>query len=239
MAKVNYIVALYPGERRSYEAGVNSPVFDFLKKHFQFLESKPEHISAATFALSSTNDTEVDQKLISMVDDFKKRNKLKCFCYLVKNEYASYGAWNKAILKNSEYKNFTHSFLIEDDYIPVQSDFIDFFLKALNKEKHHKFAASLYTDNHASISNGLLDNSIIPTVLKDNSNIFFLEKSATATGFWSGGYFEYVQKTYLDFIKKHGSITDICDIAHTIFYKTGRYIKYGNIDKKVLIEPLN
>ena len=77
MAKVNYIVALYPGERRLYEGGVNSPVFDFLKKHFQFLESKPEHISAATFALSSTNDTEVDQKLISMVDDFKKRNKLK------------------------------------------------------------------------------------------------------------------------------------------------------------------
>ena len=242
--EINYIVALYGGNRRWYSGGQKSPVLDFLKKHIAFLESNPKHITAATFAISRAGRREQDvlhdDRLISAIDDFKKRTRLKCFCYLQKNEFASYGAWNKAILRDGQYKNFTHSFLIEDDYIPCRLDFIDFFLQALGSEGYNAFAASqiasVVIDNnpviHAAISNGLLDNSIIPTVLKDNSNLFLLKE--IPKDHWS-----LTQRTYLDFIKNHANISDISKLGNTIFFKRNKYFTYGSANKPTLIQPLN
>lgn len=217
---VNYIISVYAGNRRGYD---KTPVMDFLEKHFQFLESKPDNISGFTFVINKSIN---DKEFIKIINDFIKKSELKGKLIVRENLHGSYGAWEEAILDT--YNNYTYSFLIEDDYIPCRIDFVNFFLK---KIKNKGYVASLYEYEHASISNGLLDNSVVGPTLKEHNKLFQLQNNKK-------GYGDLInsQRNFLNLL--NCKFDDITDIGYTIFNKNGKKMTFKKSNLPLLIEPI-
>lgn len=224
MISVNYIVVFYSGKRRSYPNG--TPVINFLNEHIKYIETQPKNINACSFIINK-GELDIDNRLIDIINDFSLRSNIPVNLLVRDNIYGSYGAWEDTIINS--YKNFTHSFLIEDDYISNVNDIITPFLEEMNLG-NAKFTASLYKNNCASISNGLLDNSIVEDTIKKYSKLFMLEKDKEYGGFGS------CQLTFLKFID--GKFNDITDKYNTIFLDLNKEIVYGNPKGITLIKPI-
>jgi hypothetical protein len=216
---VNYIVSVYAGNRRGYK---ETPVMNFLEKHFNFLENKPNSISGFTFVINKSGN---DQEFIEIINKFIEKSELKGKLIVRENLHGSYGAWENAILET--YNDYTYSFMIEDDYIPSRVDFVDFFIK---KIKNHCYVSSLWQKNHSSISNSLLDNSIVKNIFDKHNRLFYL---------YGDNSYNYLTECQLNFTNLlECNITDITDIGYTIFNSFGRKIPYKNSSLPLLIEPI-
>ena len=90
---VNYIVAVYTGKRRGYLGHL--PINEFLEKHFNFLEKKPNHISGFTFII---NKSENDEECIKNINNFIEKSNLTGKLIVRENLHGSYGAWERGVL---------------------------------------------------------------------------------------------------------------------------------------------
>lgn len=220
METTNYIIAFYGGSRRHY--GKYSPIQKFLDKHIEFLKASPKGITHATFVFNESDHPEEESILLNLQDlvlpipyDVATRG----------NSGLSYGAWGDVIQKTKD--KFTYSFLIEDDYIPVQSDFLDFFKSKITEKS--VFISSLFRDDHAAIANGLFINK-----LANSDNVF---DNVTGEGYQAG----YVaQKSFLSFYQSQDfTFPDITDIGYTEFRDDNKIINlYGDTSKPLLIQPI-
>ena len=218
---VNYIVAVYAGKRRGY--GEILPINKFLEKHFKFLEKKPNHISGFTFII---NKSENDEEYIKTINNFISKSNLTGKVIVRENLHGSYGAWEKGILET--HTDYLYSFLIEDDYIPSRVDFLDFFI---SKIKTNCYVSSFWNNNHASISNGLLDNHIVKSTVNKHGKLFQLQKDKKY------GSFLTCQLTFLNLLDCE--FTDITDVGHTIYREPSKNkLHYVNVDLPLLIEPI-
>lgn len=222
MVNINYVVTVYGGQRRSYP---KTPVKLFVNKHIEFLLTKPKNFGGFTFVINKSDN---DIEIINMINDFINISPLNGELIVRDNYNASYGAWEEAILNS--YKNYTHSFLIEDDYLPVNETFIDYFLS--KDIDNTSFIASLMRNNHASISNGLLNHNVIEPTVNKHGRLFKLQldnKQKTI-------YLLADQTSYLDLID--GEIRDITNEASTIFNEVGKMITYTNPNLPIIIKPI-
>jgi hypothetical protein len=223
MTSINYVVAFYTGKRRSYPNGV--PALTYLKEHIDYLTTA-KNITGCTFIINKGNSV-MDNQLVSEINDFKKVSKLPVKLIVRENIYGSYGAWEQAITET--YKDYTHSFLIEDDYIPNIDDIITPFLNKMNSEDAN-YTASYFNNGHASISNGLLNNSIVENTINKHGRLFQLQKDKCYAGFGS------CQVTFLKLIEP--KFNDITDRYNTIFLEVRRDLVYGNKNGITLIKPI-
>lgn len=222
MVSINYMVAVYGGSRRTYK---KTPVKLFIEKHIEFLLTKPKFFDGFTFII---NDSGNDKEIISMINDLIGKSELKGKLIVRDNFNASYGAWQHGIMET--YKDYTHTFLIEDDYLPTNQDFIDFFLR--KDIENTRFIASYLNNSHASISNGLLNNKVVEPTVEKYGNLFNLQTDDKSTTI----YLMADQTSFLDFIS--GEIRDITDEAATIFNNVGRLIVYTNPNLPIIIKPI-
>lgn len=199
---VNYIVALYCGVRRT---GGKTQFKKFLNEHIKYLSNEPENISGFTFVINES-DIEDDKYCIDTINEFIEKSNLKGNLFVRKNTYGSYGAWEKGIIET--YKDYDYSFLIEDDYIPNLKNTISFFLQ---KIENHSFVASYWNNDHASISNGVLDNAVVKPTIDKHNRLFQLQTDNKY------GRFLSCQLTFLNLIDC--KFTDITDIGHTEFQR--------------------
>jgi|694.fasta_scaffold59843_3 hypothetical protein len=222
--KVNYIVAFYGGKRRHY--GDKTPIDKFIDSHINYLSSYPKHVTDFTFVFSES-DNKNEKNSIKICEDFIKNSQLNGNIIIRENKAGSYGSWNDAIIKY--YKNTTHSFLIEDDYIPCRLDFLDFFLKKDSTDV--SFVASYCNNNHASIANGLISTKKIEeTLLKYNTVFHIMDDVTYGTGLYQN------QVCFLNNIKGH--CVDITDIGHTLFFSGESIIPYLDENTPKLLEPI-
>jgi hypothetical protein len=219
---INYIVAVYGGKRRAYQ---QTPINTFISKQIEFLSKTPKFISGFTFVINKSSN---DDEIISIINNFINESSLKGDLIIRDNKNASYGGWEEAILKT--YKDFDYSFLIEDDYLPVDENFIDYFL---NKDiENTSFVASLMRNNHASISNGLLNNKVVDLTIEKHGKLFEL-------GDDNGKKTIYLladQTKFLELIP--GTIRDITNEASTIFNNVGKMIVYNDPKLPIIIKPI-
>ena len=125
--RVNYIVANYIGPLRTYshyqELFSNDPLY-FFRKHLEFLSTiDSSNEVVATFVFNDDIDLKTRYELESV-------NISNVEIVFRKNAGFSYGIWNDTIIKNFN-KDFDYFFLIEDDYLPCQVDFLDPFIKRI------------------------------------------------------------------------------------------------------------
>jgi hypothetical protein len=221
---VNYIVAVYGGKRRAYSNF--APIELFIDTHISFLDKKPKYISSITFVFNKS-DNPKEGELINKCEEYIQLSGYGGCVIVRDNICGSYGAWNDALIES--HSKSTHSFLIEDDYIPADINFIEYFLK---KDKPNvSFVASYFHDSHASISNGLINNTRVLETLNNKGSLFRL----IGDNEYGGGLY-HTQYQYLRDIE--GEITDITDIGYTVFYTPEKNINYTNDSLTKLIEPI-
>lgn len=219
MATVNYVVALYGGKRRHYHL---TPILDFAKKQVEFLKQKPKHITQVSFVFNESDNPE-DQAAIEYLSNINLP--IPHSIRIRENTGFSYGAWNAVI--NSTKNDFDYTFLIEDDYIPTKTDFIDYFLSKIKDDTI--YVCCLYRSDHAALASGLFINkhAFTPAFkLIDNNS-------------YSYGAYEN-QIHFLRLYQNEGfKIEDITDIAHTEFLNVTRQsILYGDQSKPFIMGPI-
>lgn len=215
---VNYIVACYAGARRHY--GDKTPIVELVTKQLQFLQMQPKYVEQATFVFNKSNNAEENTAIQLCVN-------AKCNVVIRDNQAVSYGAWQQAL---HAYQTCTHSFLIEDDYIPVDVNFLDYFFDM--ETENVKFVASLYDRGHAAIANGLIATKNVEACLKNNKQLFDLKLDNSYAG---GSY--YNQINFLN--NMQGEIVDVTSIAYTEFLDAGRNImQYRNNSLPLIIKPI-
>jgi len=220
METTNYIIAFYGGSRRHY--GIYSPIAEFLSRHVEFLKTNPKGITHATFTFSESTHPE-ELNIIKSLENLTLPITYDVFTRT--NSGLSYGAWGDVIHKTRD--KFDYSFLIEDDYIPVQNDFLDYFKSKITEKSI--FVCSLFKDNHAAIANGIFVNK--------HSNPDKTFSNATGVGYGAG----YIaQKGFLHDYQSQGyTFPDITDIGYTEFRDDNKVVNlYGDISKPLLIQPV-
>jgi len=220
--RVNYIVCFYNGVRKCYPQG--TPIDYFLDQQIKFLSKPINHIKGFTFVFNkSGNDGEIIEKATAFCRDSNLEGKL----IVRPNIDGSYGAWEQGIMET--YQNFTHSFLVEDDYIPVCGDFLDYFLG--EGDGNTAFVASWVGRSPinpktpvASISNGLFFNKVIPETLKKHATLFRLVRKR-------GNAYPPLgrnQRRFLNFITngKDGKLKDITNVASTVYQRSNKQLEF-------------
>jgi hypothetical protein len=225
---INYIVAIYGGNRRHY--GNLSPIGVFVNKHIEFLKSNPKYIEYVTFVFNKSNNLD-EVELIQQCKEFLENFKYTGDVIVRDNSGFSYGAWHEGILHNINNKEITHHFLIEDDYLPQCSDFLEWFLFVENEDT--KYVASLWKENHAAMSNGLLNHKKALDTYKKYGTVFQLKTNASES-YWDG--FDN-QRHYLNLIEGHG--IDTTQVGYNGYFNINRQIdNYGKLQGPLLINPI-
>ena len=155
MSSINYIIAVYAGKRRHYSI---TPVKLFIDKHVNYIKSCSSNISQVTFIINKS-DPAVDNELKEYIN--LKELDIPVTIIIRPNIDGSYGAWEAGLTHKENTSEY--SFLIEDDYIPVRADSINFFENKINDKI--SYVSSLWREDHSSISNGLFNNKFIKIMI--------------------------------------------------------------------------
>lgn len=228
--KTNYIVALYGGKRRMLNSNY-SPLKDYINRHCDFIKTNPKGIDQITFVFNKSDNPNEEE-----IIDYTKNLSLNLPHKVIVRENInfSYGAWGEGLKQTA--KDFDYSFLIEDDYIPVKNDLLDYFKSEI--KDNSIFVASLFSKAngpHASISNGLIINKHINL---ENPIDLPLNKKT------QGNYPDSVRNQIL-FLKQYQDkgliINDITKVAYTIYKNYHRFINYPKQPKgnPLLIQPFD
>lgn len=235
---INYIISIYGGGRRCYQNKFKkySPINIFVEEHINFLKTNPLHIKYATFVFNESKNPDTDL-LIEKINKFSEETQLNVTILTRPNIDYSYGAWEHALeyfIGNTE---ITHNFLIEDDYIPQCKDFLNYFLE--NENENTKYVATLWKNNHAAMSSGLINQNKIQNLYNTTKKIFKL-KSKTPEEKYKNTYSDgqWNQRWFLDFLEGEGE--DVSKISSNGYLEPKHLlIKYfGTKNKPTIINPI-
>lgn len=238
---INYVVALYVGERRNRKVSelTKDPTF-FIRKHLNVLRSlNIPLIKKVTFVISPSNLLEKDQEALNYIH--QNKNKLpgiEIDGFIGENNLNhSYGSWNFAMKKHIN--DGLHFFLIEDDYIPSTDEF---YLPFLNKISNTTaFVCQLYDklgqrDFHAAISNGLMNVEAAKKHLEKFEDCIFVRKEQTDLVLAG----VRAQLKFLMMFNRIGfANADVSDgYCHPFLCTKHNIVLYGKTNSTTLIEPM-
>lgn len=239
---VNYIVANYIGENRYHnyytERFKLDPLY-FFKKHLDFFSKTHLSFITPTFVFNDDIDDNLKLKILKLAKEYE--------VVFRKNAGFSYGAWEEVIEKNLN--KYDYFFLIEDDYIPAQSDFIEHHLRKINSEVAVVCARISYSSEfgyvnndqkgtldfpYPAISNGLITAEACRLAKKTFGKVFCLNYFNDYNNAHANQLFYC-----LYFFKLGYKIIDILDEFSSPFYSpiSDVTVHYGG-DKPFLIQPI-
>lgn len=238
-SKITYIIATWLGPRRANyytQKFLEDPYF-LIRHHVTNLSVLDCSNIDKILIVINENDPIIDAGLIHEL------NKLNCsvpYEILIRpNLGFSYAAWNHGMqycIENKTNSNFF--FLIEDDYVPIQRNFYQYFLSEFNSPQIGA-VFQLYTDlyglkKHAAISNGMIKRDIAETCLNTYKTIFDLKFDNSYMSAQAN------QVIFLDHIKTKYEITDISESACIPFFdiNVNRLVYYGNTDADAPVSPI-
>jgi len=237
---INYIIACYLGQRRTKTA--KSPE-DFLKMHLNWLQENKIDLGRVTVVINS-EDLNQAKCAANIVAEYKPYyTDLRFFVRM--NVGHSYGAWSDAIEACMDKdEHFSHYFLIEDDYLPNDVKFIDYFLSKFVGNVAYVCQLILPPQpgivRHASISNGLLHGVAVSGMRKMGEQVFTIFPSIDYRDA------EVNQVSFLNNLFEHGfDMNDVSDITSIEFVekssRTGGRLKtmyFGDQSKPLIIKPI-
>jgi RimJ/RimL family protein N-acetyltransferase len=237
--KITYIIATWLGHRRAsyYNRQFEEDPYFLIKQHITSLSVFDISNIEKILIVINQNDINLDSYIQRELE--KINCKLSYEIITRPNFGFSYGAWEHGIqhcIHNGTTSDFF--FLIEDDYIPAQNNFHQYFLKKFSNETIGS-VFQLYTEmhglkKHAAISNGMVKRTVAESCLNKYGNIFNIKLENTYISA------QHNQETFLDYIEKESEICDISDIACIPFYDINfdcvRY--FGNCNESSPIVPI-
>lgn len=232
------VVAFYLGKRRmEHQEFVKDRLYYLRKQLMFFKENKINGMDLLVIVINS-DDTNDDDSISKLVNEFD----LPCEKLLLirPNTDGSYGAWHDAVIDIIESRSDIDAvMLIEDDYIPVRTDFLDLFYVKLKDNVGYVcqyWSSNLCTPEHASISNGMLDINKAKEIYKVYDKVFELINGSRYDDFATN------QINFLNLIKTKYKIVDMKEYRHP--FVNGLNINgnlnvcfYGN-GNEVLIRPI-
>lgn len=149
------------------------------------------------------------------------------------NQGLSYGALDEGMHYVDINSHFI--FFIEDDYMPMIHNFDEVFLNKMNSNTSNGYVCSLFKDDHAAISNGLLRFSHLKTVLDMGDGHLSFHPSSDYGQNESQGQVALSQT-----LKTYNSYTvDVAD-EYLVPFRTvnGAIIEYGKVGAETIIAPI-
>lgn len=238
--KINYIVANYIGNNRRYKSyrdifSVN-PLF-FFKRHIEFFNANNIPEIECTFVFNDDISEQLKKEILDLTNN-------KHEVIFRKNAGFSYGAWDQIIKMNLE--KYDYFFLIEDDYLPTTSDFLQPFMKSMTDDTAYVCGLVEWSPTHylssnckpflfPSISNGLLSAAAAKHVLKTFNELFMIgHGNDYQSGFKNQVFFA---KHFNDL---NYSIKDILSEYRSDFFDSGHnnIVIYGDKNSIAPIEPI-
>jgi hypothetical protein len=237
---INYIIACYFGQRRTKTA--KSPE-DFLEMHLKWLQENQIALGRVTVVINA-EDISQATCAANLVAKYKPYYTDLRF-FVRRNIGHSYGAWSDAIETNLDNdEHFSHYFLIEDDYLPNDPKFIDYFLSKFIGNVAYVCQLILPPQpgiiRHASISNGLLHGAAASGMRRIGERVFVIHPSIDYKDA------EVNQVRFLDNLFEHGfDMNDVSDITSIEFVEKSartdwrlKTMYFGDQSKPLIIKPI-
>lgn len=225
---INYVSVFYIGPNRDYasyqEKFKTDPMF-FARTHVDFLnQCNNNNIKKATFVFNDDITDELKMLAVETVCQIKTMDTEVIFR---KNTGFSYGAWNDVIKKNLN--DFDYFFLIEDDYIPTETDFYQHFVARCTSEYPY---VSTFVDEYepgkfcASCSNAIIRADACRAIYEKYNEIFVVQDSIRLQDAW------WTQMNFLNLFTENGyGMRDILDkysTHHNTNCHTNQITVFGN-----------
>jgi hypothetical protein len=241
--KVNYVVAFYIGDNRTfpyYQEAFKQDQLCFIRKHIEFSDYA-ENINRFSFVINDDISEELKKEIIQLA-----RGKNIELLFRVNNGY-SYGAWNDVVKRNLN--EFDYFFLIEDDYLPNFTNFSLPFIQRFKEDTAYVCSLMVEISNeinemvpkdlgkfkHPSISNGMLSATAARKVLEKYNVIFRLQNGNTKEiGYWNQTYY------LKNFTDMGYEIADTLDEFCSPYLNTltGEVKIFGNSEHPPLLFPI-
>lgn len=228
---INYIISNFLGTRRFCPSLNKDPLF-YIKKQCDFFKNNTiPNVEMVSFVLSKCDIENRDQLFIDFINTIKLPVKHELI--VRENRGFSYGAWQEVVMKNI---NYDFHFLIEDDYLPICNNFIDYFKTQLDEETI--FICQVYICEHCSMSNGFLNSKIIRKEINNINpkmplNAVVDNECNYVTGINNQILF---LKNFTDLNYKIKDLTKKCSIPFSDHL--GNIIQRGNYEKETIITSI-
>lgn len=238
MYKINYIVAFYIGDNRAYSSYIDKFGYDplyFVKKHLTFLQPLNNNVKKATFVFNGGLSKELQDEVMALA----KNSTIEIEILVRENSSFSYGAWDMAISRNIN--SFDYFFVIEDDYIPIQENFYEYFVEKCSYEfpyvcQYVDHNYTIETPYHPSISNGLLRAENCKLIFEKYNQIFRLTSGKSYQTGWDNQV-----SFYRNFVDEGFGALDILDkysVPFACINKTPSIEWYGDVNNPSIIVPI-
>ena len=231
--KFNYIISAYFGTRLTYP---NLSGEKLLDTHLEFFNKN--YIAFLNRIIIILNIEKSDD--IKKLQIIKEKYQKLPITYIVKgNIGGSYYNYELGILNSlSLDTNINYAFVIEDDYMPFDTEFYLPFINKL-KEGNNVFVCQKLINYpkgkiHAGVSNGMFDLNKVREYYKKNDKILNVDIQ-------SNDYLTFVknQRNFLDYLSDEYEIADISEKYCQPFYgETSVITNFGNINGDILIKPI-
>lgn len=239
---INYIVVMYIGKRGisnpgelgylQYEEKFKTDPLFFAKIHRDFLSTCVDgKITKATFVF---NDDISDDIKNSALNEIKLSN-MNYEVIFRKNNGFSYGAWNDIIMKNLN--DHDYFFMIEDDCIPLETDFYEYFIECCTLET--PIVATYVSPNppiHAASSNSIVRADVCREILDKTGKLFFVNNSNSLSDAWNTQ--TYFFKYFTENGYKMRDILDKYSTPHLLDCNINKIVTFGNPEFPHCIVPI-
>ena len=176
MKRIAYVVAIW-GDRKDSRGKL--ALHYTLEAHANaLLQTNDECLSEILFVINTLKVPLVQDEVSIFMNSglFQKLSKLREIKFLVRDNLGfSYGAWEAGI-KSLLGSDITHSFLIEDDYVPSYPEFLEAFLSKASSKRafvcQKLEAIPNVAPKHAAVSNGLISMKAVSVVFETYNQIF-------------------------------------------------------------------
>ena len=124
-----------------------------------------------------------------------------------------------------------YCFIIEDDYMPFDTEFYLPFINKLDEGKNI-FVCQAMNGNYAGITNGMFDMKKIKEFYSKNNKLLNVSLNNNYETF------DRNQRTFTDFLISEYTITDLSNYCHPSYSISSMIYYMGNIKGDILIKPI-
>jgi hypothetical protein len=247
----DYVVCFYFGHRRAPITNnlLLRDKYILVKRHLDFIKkylNDCEKLNNIYFMINSTRQNDDgSQSTIERLEIEEIVNSYGLDNVILvqrKNIDFSYGAWNEAILlgMNSESE---YAFLSEDDYIPKDTNFYEYFIKKFDSDT--AYVCQLYIANgaarkkvHAAMSSGFISYEKAKSVYEQYGSVLKLVNKHDDNIDTSYHLGQVNQVDFLDYFHDY-KITDVSEETFSVFLDIhNTQTSHGNLNGVELIVPI-
>ena len=223
-SKISIICALYIGDRPVQVDDISWDKLHYFKKQLQYFEKYRNRIHKFYFVTTFQDG----QHLIDYKDKLMKYEGDVVKIIIKENLGGSYTSWKEGLKQDAGDSDLV--FLIEDDYVVDSETSINLILSDFQEEPSIFYYCGLWRENHAAISNGVINNK-----LYHNSNLEF----QTINEISRNALFTNQLKFLEPFRKQNYYMKDYRRKYSSIFSDgVNKMIEYGRPSGNVIFHPL-